>query len=112
MLTIEEQMERVDDIRKTDDIDYDKIHTEITEILNGRMKKQIVKEKTYSKTKCPILYKNAFSYEIDRIDEFKEILDLMIKNLKKVQKKQISQTKCTKEILTDNLDLRFLPNNI
>ena len=110
MTNVEEQIKQIDDMRSTKGIDYNKIFFEVNEVVEDRINNDDVKPTKphpYAKTKCPKLYEAACSYEREKLDEFKEILVKMIANLRKVQSNRLSQSECTKNVIVDDLDVRF-----
>lgn len=65
------------------------------------------KEFEYSFTTFPQLIHLAITYEMHRLQEFKDILYHMISNIIKVQKGEITQKECTENIVQKELANRF-----
>jgi len=92
-------------------------HDEIDDLVKCLLKHKIVKEDefknlikkecTYTFTTFPKLVSLAITYEFDKINEFEQIFEMMLTNLSRVQKKEISQEECSNKILQEELSGRF-----
>lgn len=116
--TVRKQHRQLDETRQTHLLDVNKVQKEVSQLVNLREKdsKTTVDDlREFSKDLFPLLHEKfpkfleiALNYEKHRMQEFKEIIGSILKNLERVQKKEMTQEECSFNILEKDLPSRFM----
>ena len=92
------------------DIDIDQHTRRLFDFKKAHEKKleEIAKKQLpHTSEKYPRLINLAITYDINKLDEFNDILDYIIKNISNVQDGKITQQECTHNVLQKDLVDRF-----
>lgn len=109
--SIQQQHDYVDNnIRSTNNIDYDVIKKDCLSILEKRKHGEHISDVSFPLLikKCPKLYETLKTCPKRSIDEFTEILDLMIKKLIDVQSGKDTMSNVRNDIFEVNLANKYL----